>query len=352
MAALRLFEDAIMPLPINIQEITLNKIEFDLVIPTFNRPELLELTLKSVAKAAMPTDLKLRVIVADNNSSLDNQKANQSACNKYPTLEIIYLLETRQGRSWALNSGIQQCRAEYVGLVDDDEKLDSNWLKVAAGYLREAKIDYLGGPTKPDWVAPAPAWLPVHVGKYRGVLGWIEQNETALPFDDFGGGLCGGNAVIRRSALLEIGGFSTKVGRSSNNLMGGEDDEMQRKLRAHRKIGMYDPALIIYHLIPVERMTRKYHLRWAFWSGVSNGVRLNWLPPEPVKYLLGLPRYRFGRGLNGLFQWFSKKLSMADLAPAESFTGLLDATFLIGAIYGRHFFRVANDTPESKSSHL
>ncbi|HTD05645.1 glycosyltransferase [Undibacterium sp.] len=318
-------------------------ISLDLVIPTYNRPDLLAFTLASVAQANLPSDMALRVIVADNNSTPEKQKANKAAIAKSALANVVYLLESRQGRSWALNTGIQACTADYVGFVDDDEKIDANWLETIAVYLREGRIDYIGGPCKPDWAAQAPNWLPVHVGKYRGVLGWIEQSSTARPFDDFDGNLCGGNCVIRRSALLEVGSFSTMVGRSSNNLMVGEDDELQRKLRAHGKLGMYDPALIIYHLIPVQRMTRKYHIRWAFWSGVSNGVRLNWMPAEPVAKLFGLPRYRFSQGIYGLLRWMRKLLSPAEKAKAESFAGLLDTIYLCGTIYGKHFFRQPKD---------
>ncbi|MES2072215.1 MAG: glycosyltransferase family 2 protein [Pseudomonadota bacterium] len=322
-------------------------ISLDLVIPTYNRPDLLALTLNSVAQASVPADMALRVIVADNNSTPERQEANKAAIAKSPLSNIVYLSERRQGRSWALNTGIQESSADYVGFIDDDEKMDVNWLEVIAVYLREARIDYIGGPCKPDWAAQAPNWLPVHVGKYRGVLGWIEQSPTARPFDDFDGNLCGGNCVIRRSALLEVGGFSTMVGRSSNNLMVGEDDELQRKLRANGKLGMYDPALIIYHLIPIQRMTRKYHIRWAFWSGVSNGVRLNWLPSEPVASLFGLPRYRFGQGAYGLLLWLRRLLSVKDRAQAEGFAGLLDTVYLCGTIYGKHFF---NRTKEASKT--
>lgn len=322
-------------------------ITLDLVIATYNRPELLALTLNSVAQASIPSDLAVRILVADNNSTPDKQGANRAAIAKYAELDIVYLFESRQGKSWALNTAIMQCQAAYVAFIDDDEQLDARWFETATAYLREARVDYFGGPCKPDWAAKPPPWLPVYVGKYRAVLGWIEQNDSALPFDEFGGGLCGGNCVIRRSALLEVGGFSTMIGRSANNLLCGEDDELHRKLRAQGKIGMYDPELVIYHFIPVHRMTRKYHLRWAFWSGVSNGVRLNWLPAEQVAKLFGLPRYRFSLGLYGLLLWLRKLLSKSDKASAEGFSGLMDAIYLIGAFYGKHFFCATNQASKN-----
>lgn len=315
-------------------------IKLDIVIPTYNRPDLLEVTLTSIAAARLPADLSLTIFVADNNSSPANQAAYQAAMTRFPSLTLVYLFEKQQGRSFALNLGVSRAQADFIGFIDDDEKIDVAWLEVVAGYLRKNEVDYLGGPYKPDWEAAAPEWLPVHLGKYKAVLGWIEQSDRVQPFDDFGGSICGGNCIIRRSALNKIGGFSTSVGRSASNLMGGEDDELQRNLRLLGYRGMYDPALIIYHFIPLKRMTRSYHLRWAFWSGASNGVRLHWLPPEPVATLLGIPRYRYSMALSGFVLYLRMLASNAKLAQATRFSGLLDTIYLFGLLYGRHFIGV------------
>ncbi|MDB5799414.1 MAG: family 2 glycosyl transferase [Rhodocyclales bacterium] len=312
----------------------------DLIIATYNRPALLDFTLDSIAQAVMPPDLHVRVLVADNNSSAANQNANRAAMARHPSLDLAYVFETRQGKSWALNTAIAASTTDYIAFIDDDEKLDSKWFETAAHYLREGIADYIGGPYKPDWATSPPVWLPATIGKYPAVIGWIEQSDKAQSFDAFGGGLCGGNCIIRRSALNEIGGFSTQVGRFANNLMCGEDDELHRQLRLHGKVGMYDPQLIIYHFIPVQRMTMKYHLRWAFWSGVSNGVRLAWLPAEPVSTIFGIARYRFGAALRGVFNWSGSLVpAQTDRRRAEGFAGLMDAFYLVGMIYGKHFFR-------------
>ena len=314
--------------------------KFEIVIATYNRPGLLKLALQSVANAKLPDDMALRIIVADNNSKTENQIAYRAVVEQFSNLRIDYLFEARQGKSWALNTAIDHCVGDYVGFIDDDEKIDAEWLEVCAKHIRYGKFDYVGGPYKPDWAAKAPNWLPVHVGKYRAVLGWIEQSELPVSFDHFGGGLCGGNFICRRDALTELGGFSTSVGRSANNLMGGEDDELHRRLKAHGRTGLYDPALIIFHHIPASRMTRKYHLRWAFWSGASNGVRLNWLPPEQTPTVLGLPRYRFSQALKGIADFLGNLVPITPLSRPKSFTGLLDFVYFLGALYGRHFIAV------------
>lgn len=308
--------------------------KLSLIIPTYNRPDLLAVALEHIANARLPSDIALTVIVSDNNSSPANQEANKAALKRFPGLCMVYLLATQQGRSAALNFAVARTCDEYLGFIDDDEKLDPAWFEVAATYIREG-ADFFGGPYKPDWQSPPPAWLPMHIGAYRAVLGWIEQSEKVQPFSDFGGSICGGNCVMKRSALLDAGGFATHIGRSKGNLMGGEDDELHRNLTLKGYHGIYDPALVIYHFIPDARMTRSYHLRWAFWSGASNGVRLQWLPPETVPKLFGLPRYRYSQACSGLLRCLRYALSRAPDSKPRSFAGLMDVLYLFGTLYGK-----------------
>lgn len=309
-------------------------IKFSLIIPTYNRSDLLAVALDHISKARVPADMDLTVIVSDNNSTPANQEANKAALQNYPG-KSKYLLATQQGRSAALNFALAHTEDDFLGFVDDDEKIDVAWFEVVAGYLREGAVDFLGGPYKPDWESAPPDWLPMHVGAYRAVLGWIEQSDRAQPFKDFGGSICGGNCIVRRTALIEAGGFATHIGRSKGNLMGGEDDELHHNLLAKGFHGIYDPALIIYHFIPNSRMTRSYHLRWSFWSGATVGVRHQWLPPEPVPMLLGVPRYRFSKAIAGLVGYVRSVFSHAQNSKAMGFTGLMDAVYLLGIAYGK-----------------
>lgn len=111
----------------------------ELVISTHNRPALLRLTLGSIAAAKSPTNMNLRVIIADNNSTEENQSKNRQLASLYKIFEIDYVFEIRQGKSRALHTTISRCEAEYVGFIDDDKKLESDWLEVCARHIREAK---------------------------------------------------------------------------------------------------------------------------------------------------------------------------------------------------------------------
>lgn len=310
-------------------------IKLSIIIPTYNRPDLLRITLEHIAKARLPEDIALTVIVSDNNSTPNNQEANKGIARRFPNLSLVYLLATKPGRSAALNFAVAHTNDDYLGFIDDDEKMDSAWFEIAATHIRDGKMDFLGGPYKPDWESPPPDWLPMHTGAYRSVLGWIEQSDKCQPFVDFGGSICGGNCIVKRSALLEAGGFVTHIGRSKGNLMGGEDDELHYNLLLKGFHGIYDPALIIYHFIPALRMTRSYHLRWSFWSGATVGVRSRWLPPEQVPMTFGVPRYRYARAVSGLFQFARHFFSWSPLSKSRCFTGVMDAVYLPGILYGK-----------------
>ena len=64
-------------------------------------------------------------MVVDNNSTDDTRDVVSSFKEKYGE-SIQYVFEDRQGRSHALNAGIEATAGHFVGIIDDDEEIDSN----------------------------------------------------------------------------------------------------------------------------------------------------------------------------------------------------------------------------------
>lgn len=317
------------------------------VIPTFNRSNKIKKTLESIASSNKPKDISISVYLVDNNSTPEHSKTYNLIVDDYKKLfSIEYLFEIKQGRSPALNRGVAESNEDVVAFIDDDESIDTEWFQVILKHFINKEIDYLGGACKPDWETNPPAWLPAHIGKYKGILGWIEQADQCIPFNNFDGELCGGNCAIRRSIFAQVGCFNVNLGRSAKNLMGGEDGEFHRRLKSHKKYGIYDPDLIIYHQIPKTRMTFTYHLRWAFWSGVSNGIRLRIAPltAERVPHLIGVPRYWGKKAVVGIRDFVTSVISLDTLKSPKGICGAMDVSYLAGLLYGRYFIRT--DSPE------
>src|SRR5262245_40063252 len=102
--------------------------QLDVIIPTYNRQELLQRTLKSLLDAEVPFGLEVRVTVVDNNSKDRTKQCVERWVERFEG-KLNYVFERRQGRSFALNAGIASTHGDLVGMVDDDEEVDRGWFQ-------------------------------------------------------------------------------------------------------------------------------------------------------------------------------------------------------------------------------
>src|SRR2546423_7274395 len=145
----------------------------DVIIPTYNRADLLPRTLRSLLKARIPTGLQVRVVVVDNNSTDRTHAVVEEWKTRFDG-RLIYLFEAKQGRSAAINAGIRATDGDIVGLIDDDEEIDAGWFECAHSMFTNSNIDFIGGPCVPRWEINCPDWFP---SDYRGVIGWVDGGD-------------------------------------------------------------------------------------------------------------------------------------------------------------------------------
>ena len=325
----------------------------DVIIPSHNRHLMLSRTLRSLQTATPPAGLTVRVTVVDNNST-DQTPAtvkkfsdgSESARGRRPN-PVSYVFEPQQGRSFALNAGIAATNGDLIGMIDDDEEIDSGWYSSIHRMFSAGRVDFIGGPYVPRWGADRPDWLPMN---YLGAIGWIDGGDRIVPFDEtYPGILMGGNAVLTRAVLNKVGPYNTKLGRRGNRLLAGEDEEMYRRLLAAGARGFYVPDLVIYHYIPPERLLKSYFRRWCFWRGVSAGV-IDRDRRMPVAYLAGIPRYLFGDAARGLRKLFTGTVLKRRAHPSHIFSGELALWDTAGFFYGKHFYRTPAGVVKADSS--
>jgi glucosyl-dolichyl phosphate glucuronosyltransferase len=303
----------------------------DVVIPTYNRQQSLARTLGSLQKARVPNGLSVGITVVDNNSSDETRLVVERWSQELSGVSYVY--ENKQGRSFALNAGIQATSGDLIGFIDDDEEIEESWYESVYDAFSSRDVDFIGGPYIPNWEVEPPNWLP---RKYCGVIGDIQAGDRIVPFDEsYPGILMGGNAVLKREILNRVGLYMTSVSRKGKKLLAGEDEEMyQRLLKANAK-GLYLPHLRIFHHIPAERLTKSYFRRWCFWRGVSSGV-LDRQQPADVRYLFGVPRYLYGAAARGMLSNVVGVFSSTDASCR--FTNELASWDLAGFFYGKHFY--------------
>jgi glycosyltransferase involved in cell wall biosynthesis len=240
------------------------------IICTRNRAARLELALQSIAKQQNIDTSNYEVVVVDNASTDSTRHLVESWMG---TLNLRYFLESKIGLSSARNTGLAKAQGHYVAYLDDDAIASEGWLaQVPIAFdCGGPDVACVGGKIIPIWGAwgePKPNWLPEQLTAYVGALDYSSiPRRFASP-----AGPHGGNVVFRREVLLQIGGFSTQLGRREGTLLSNEELLVFRRLRALNFGIYYDPRLCVYHYIDPGRLTKEWFRRRAYWQGVSNAI--------------------------------------------------------------------------------
>jgi glucosyl-dolichyl phosphate glucuronosyltransferase len=275
--------------------------KFSIVIATYNRATVLRDTLASLAQL-QPADA-WEVIVVDNNSPDRTRAVVETAALTFP-VRLVYAFEREQGRSAALNRGFSLAAGDIIVTTDDDVRVDPDWLTAIARGLEDHPCDYIGGRVTPIWESPnVPRWFPPTTGLLWAVVALLDYGPQAVPFGNRPP--LGVNMAIRREALERVGGFDPRVGRKAGTLLGQEVREWCMRARAAGLVGYYVPDVVVRHLIPRDRLTKRYFRRWFYWRGISRAMLyaqsgLDMEKPESpaldarqVPHVWGVPRYLF-----------------------------------------------------------
>ena len=157
-----------------------------ILIPVYNQADTLEETLKSALAQTVPCE-----IIVVNDGSTDNTRF---ILDEYAD-KVKVVTQTNRGLPSARNTGIMNATGDYVLPLDSDDVLEPNCVE---RLLQVAKD------TGADVVAPS----------FR-TFGLQEQNvmlQMRPTLDDFRqGNKVGYCALVRRSALLDVGGYSPRM---------------------------------------------------------------------------------------------------------------------------------------------
>jgi glycosyltransferase involved in cell wall biosynthesis len=249
------------------------------LICTYNRARALGETLDSLARMSVPSGVSWDVLVVDNNSSDDTAAVVRDRQPGFP-VPLLYLHEPRQGKSYALNTGLAAGRSTFVLFTDDDVVVEPGWLQAAiAPMAADSGIDYTGGPVYPIWEAPCPSWLDRHRGDLWGTIAILDYGPSPFVFEERQRVPLGANMAVRRALIDAVGGFDPAFGRKGTSLLGQEQAEFFCRTQAHGARGAYAPDMKLHHHVPASRLTRKYFRRWWLWKGISRS-RLHRIHPR------------------------------------------------------------------------
>lgn len=283
--------------------------KFSVIIATYNRAEELVKTLESLK--GLESTGPWEVIIVDNNSRDNTREVVEERIDSFP-VPLRYLMEKEQGRSAALNAGIRAAQGEILAITDDDVRVDPKWLVNAEQALDRLGCDYVGGKALPIWSGQVPNWMPNRGGKHWGVIALLDYGSEAVEFNAAKVPL-GVNIVFRRECFERAGLWDNAIGRKAGTLLGQEVREWSQRGRAAGLRGFYSPDLVVHHVIPEDRLTKKYFRKWFYWHGISRAIlyrnnRLDMESPEStaldfstVPHIAGVPRYLYRTCLKKFF---------------------------------------------------
>jgi glucosyl-dolichyl phosphate glucuronosyltransferase len=245
--------------------------DLSIIIPTKNRASLLSNELKSIQNQTFSQN-NYEVIVIDN-GSIDETK-NIINDFKYKIKNLRYHYEASPGLHVGRHLGCMNARSENLVFIDDDVKVSPCWIENILLSFKENEVKIVGGKNLPLYEKSPPDWIKVFwqtnaYGSYCGYLSLLDFGDKTIEIDpNFVWGL---NFAIKKQTLYELGGFHPDAMPWELRKFRG-DGETGLSIEAKKKgiKAIYNPNMLIYHLIPKERLTVNYFERRAFLQGISD----------------------------------------------------------------------------------
>ena len=237
------------------------------LICTHNRVDLLTRTIASLNAARRAKDCEIRLFVVANACTDGTHDYLSAYDTTSGALPLEWIAEPVPGKSHALNCALPMVTDPVVAFVDDDHRVDTEYL---VGITRAARTwpeaDLICGRILPDWDGTEPEWVhddgpfrifPLPVPRY-------DQGPTPKQIGLDGSIPGGGNLIVRLDVIRSTGAFLTELGPTGHDLGGAEDLEWVRRAMHRGATLRYAPEVIQYHYVDCERLTLAYLLRKGF----------------------------------------------------------------------------------------
>lgn len=199
------------------------KYPVSIVIPCYNHQEFISDAIQS----ALDQTLKCDIIVVDDGST-DNSAIIAS---KYP---VSLIRQVNKGLSSARNTGIMNAQSDYIQFLDSDDMLKDECVETLLEIAKKTDADIV-----------APSFKCFGIENQEVVLAQNLKVEDFMPNNRIGY-----FSLFKKSALLEVGGYSPKMA------FGYEDWHMTIDLlKKGKKLVTTKEVLVMYRTRPDSMMS-------------------------------------------------------------------------------------------------
>lgn len=260
----------------------MGKVTFALGLGTFQRPKMLENTLISLTKIALPENAEATLLLSDNDAAESARAVFEKYQDQFP-FQAKYLVVAERGIIHMRNRVLEEAIAmqvDYITFIDDDETASTNWLTGMYDTLLKYEADAVDGaverilpPETPNWIIKG-RFLDWH----SFPTGSIRQSGSTS------------NVIFKRKLVDEWG---LRFHPALN--FAGSSDTFLFKQAANKgaKIVWLDERLV-QEYFPPSRVTREWILKRAYRRTNSKFIR------KRLEY--GYARAASTQFFNGIFQ--------------------------------------------------
>lgn len=211
------------------------------VIPTYKRP--IEILGKAIKSVLEQTYTSFEVIIVDDNHTSDPIRKDISTYISSLKDYRIRLVqnETNMGGAQARNTGIAECKGDFIAFLDDDDE----WLPNKLLFQIEKFNDKDVGLVYCDsYTINIKNNIEVKRKiRHKRVSGWVFDKlmvENHIGSTSF--------VIIRRNALDRVGGFD-------KNLRSLQDYDLWLRISQHYKVDYVPVPLVNYYILDIERIS-------------------------------------------------------------------------------------------------
>ncbi|KQW42204.1 MULTISPECIES: glycosyltransferase family 2 protein [unclassified Roseateles] len=263
------------------------------IICTWNRAAVLAESLASLARVRPPVGTLVEVLVVDNNSKDDTQATLKALQGGWPLGRLHALSEPRQGKQFALNTGIARARelgCNWLAFSDDDIVFPPDWLEQADAALSPGEVMLIGGRTELLWPnGGPPAW---YHDTMSAVVGGIDLGPQRLQPPPPTYAPAGANLVARAELFERVGGFAETHFRHM-------DFEFGQRCLERGEVVAYEPRLVVTAPVEAAILTHRYFRRWSFKAGISPWQQMD----TRVRHFAWVPLWLYRQLAQDALQW-------------------------------------------------
>ena len=272
--------------------------ELSIVISTNNRAQSLAGALIALNNQDHDPEV-IEVIVADNGSTDATPSVVDGFRKLFPNLRYIY--DPRPGQLVGWHHALLLARADIIGFIDDDVCPKPKWASSVLEIFSDPDVGLATGGIEPVFEIRPPSWHEQFVnshprGSWSALWGSLDFGDQVMDIQaDY---VWGSNFLVRKSAIIEAGGFHPgSMPSQLFHFTGDGDGGVGRQIATSNYTVKYHPGAKVEHHHSTFRNTENEIERWIFGEGlVTSYVNLreiaNSHPQLPHHDLIGVSNKR------------------------------------------------------------